>query len=73
MSRFIEEWGGKPLITIDCLDLCKHLYNEVCCNPVCPKLADFPNAEVECFEGAGEKRCACFEAEDCLGIDKEEK
>lgn len=32
MSRYIEEKDGKYITTIANMDLCKHMYNEVCCN-----------------------------------------
>lgn len=43
MSRHLEKVEGDFKETIDDMTKCRWLYDEICCNPLSDKVADFPN------------------------------
>lgn len=46
MSRHLERTAdGDFRETIDDMTKCRWLYDEICCNPLSDKVADFPNDE----------------------------
>ena len=46
MSRHLERTAdGEFKETIDDMTKCRWLYDEICCNPLSDKVADFPNDE----------------------------
>lgn len=60
MSRRIDtNQDGTQTITIDRMEDCKYMYNEVCRNAKSDQFADLPHREEYCL-----KRCPYFEKED---------
>ena len=64
MSRHREEKDGKITITIDSMDECKYLYDQVCCNDQCEWCCNYPYGE-DCGT-----KCRFYEKED--GVIKED-
>ena len=61
MSRYIEEKDGKRIITIEDIEKCKWMYNEICCLDESPYVADYPYPYCLC---ESKKDCKYFEKED---------
>lgn len=61
MSRYIEEKDGKTITTIEDMDKCKWLYNEICCHDKSEFLANYPYPSTMC---ENKKICKYFEKED---------
>ena len=58
MSRYIEQLpDGTYHEEIECMEKCRHMYNEVCCEGYSDHVADFPSEE-DC------EYCAFFEKEE---------
>lgn len=59
MSRYIEEKDGKTITTIEDMERCKWLYNEICCHNKSEFLSKYPSIMCE-----NKKTCKYFEKED---------
>ena len=65
MSRFAMQVNGIWIEEIDCVKVCKHKINDVCCNEECEHLGSYPFVDCDSKEA-----CEYFEEED--GIIEEE-